>query len=121
MRSLFFVFIGGGVGSVLRYQLSVQTQKWWMVKTFPLGTFLANLLGCFLIGVLVSMLVKSDGDLKLMLVTGFCGGFTTFSAFSAESVSLWQSGQYFIFALYLILSVTVGLAAVWLGQYAVKL
>ncbi|WP_285269015.1 fluoride efflux transporter CrcB [Kaistella rhinocerotis] len=120
MRSLLFVFIGGGAGSVLRYLLSVGAQRFWIVKSFPLGTFLANIIGCFLIGVLVSALVKSDLHLRLLLITGFCGGFTTFSAFSVESVSLWQSGQFTVLAIYILLSVILGLAAVWLGQSIVK-
>lgn len=120
VRNVLFVFIGGGAGSVLRYLLSVGTQKFWIAKSFPVGTFLANLIGCFLIGVLVSVLVKNDTNLRLLLITGFCGGFTTFSAFSVESVSLWQSGEFLLLGIYVLLSVILGLAAVWLGQSLVK-
>lgn len=120
MKSLLFVFIGGGVGSVLRYLASLATQKFWIAKSFPVGTFLANLIGCFLIGVLVSTLVKSDLNLRLLLITGFCGGFTTFSAFSVESVALWQSGQFLVLGIYVLLSVILGLSAVWLSQSLVK-
>ena len=80
-----------------------------------MGTFVVNIIGCFLIGVLTSYFLKVDNYLKFLLITGFCGGFTTFSTFSAENISLWQSGEYFILILYVVLSVILGLGAVYLG------
>ncbi|MDQ0476291.1 fluoride efflux transporter CrcB [Chryseobacterium sp. MDT2-18] len=120
MKNLFYIFIGGGLGSVLRFLISSYTQKLWNINSFPMGTFLVNMIGCFLIGVLTSYFIKVDNYLKFLLITGFCGGFTTFSTFSAESYSLWQSGHYPILIFYILLSVMVGLAAVYLGLQVIK-
>lgn len=80
-----------------------------------MGTFVVNMIGCFLIGVFTSYFIRVDNYLKFLLISGFCGGFTTFSTFSAENYSLWQSGNYLVLLFYILLSIMVGLIAVYLG------
>ena len=116
MKNVLLVFLGGGVGSVLRYLTSDYTQKLWNINSFPLGTFVVNILGCCIIGFLTSYFFKVDNYLKYLLITGFCGGFTTFSTFSVESFSLWENQNYTILFLYIILSVVLGIGAVFLGM-----
>ncbi|MDH6253334.1 CrcB protein [Chryseobacterium sp. H1D6B] len=118
MKNLIFIFIGGGAGSIARYLVSNFTQKLWNISSFPMGTFLVNILGCLLIGFLTSYFMKVDNYLKYLLITGFCGGFTTFSTFSVENYSLWQQQQYGTLFLYMILSIVLGLTAVVLGMKA---
>lgn len=120
IKNLLYIFLGGGAGSVLRFLISNYTQKTVNINNFPLGTFLVNVLGCFLIGWLTAYFVRVDSYLKFLLITGFCGGFTTFSAFSAENFSLWQSGNDGMLILYILLSVIVGFGAVYLGLLMVK-
>lgn len=115
MRNLFYIFIGGGMGSVLRFLVSNHTQKLWNINSFPMGTFVVNMVGCFLIGVLSTYFLKVDNYLKFLLITGFCGGFTTFSTFSAENISLWENGNYVMLGFYILLSVIIGFGAVYLG------
>lgn len=115
MRNLFYIFVGGGLGSVLRFLVSNYTQKLWSINSFPMGTFVVNMIGCFLIGVFSAYFLKVDNYLKFLLITGFCGGFTTFSTFSAENISLWENGNYAMLAFYVLLSVIIGFGAVYLG------
>lgn len=112
MKSLFYIFIGGGFGSVLRFLISNYTQKLWNIKDFPMGTFTVNIIGCFLIGMASAYFLKVDNYLKFLIIAGFCGGFTTFSTFSLENYSLWQDGNYFILGTYILLSILLGLVAV---------
>jgi CrcB protein len=100
---------------MLRFLISNYTQKLWNFQSFPMGTLVVNVVGCFLMGLLSAYFIKVEHALKFLLITGFCGGFTTFSAFSVENYSLWQTGQYFILALYILLSLVIGLLAVFLG------
>ena len=118
IRALIFVGIGGGLGSMLRYATSLLMQRFYP-HAFPVATLIVNVLGCLLIGVLIALLGKSttlQADVKLLLVTGFCGGYTTFSAFAYENIQLLQSGQYQAAVLYIFSSIVLCLLAVWCGM-----
>ena len=112
IRNLLLVALGGAGGSVLRYLLSnINT-------SFPWGTFAVNVLGSFLIGLLVGLMSKGvlSPEMKLLLVTGFCGGFTTFSTFANESFSMMKAGDVLLTALYVGASVIIGILAFWGGM-----
>lgn len=118
MKQIVLVGLGGATGSILRYLTSVFTSKHYS-SLFPLATFITNILGCLLIGVLMGLLGKNilTNDLRLLLITGFCGGYTTFSTFSAENVNLLQYGHYFTLVVYIVASVVLGMFAVWVGMF----
>lgn len=109
------VGLGGALGSVARYVLSHFVAKTWIVA-FPWGTLVVNVAGCLLVGFLSGLVSASPSTWRLLLVTGFCGGFTTFSTFASESVGLVNSGQAVLAALNVGISVAVGVAAVYGGQ-----
>ncbi|WP_299097895.1 fluoride efflux transporter CrcB [Winogradskyella sp.] len=116
MKQLILVFIGGGFGSALRFLISKQFT--FDSFHFPWATFIVNLIGSFIIGTVFGYILvkhKFSDDLFVFLVAGFCGGFTTFSAFANESISLLKAGQTNLFFSYIISSITVGLFCVWLG------
>ena len=108
MKDLLMVGIGGFVGSILRYKIGtlIATKT---TSDFPWGTFCVNLVGAFLIGLLISSALKQQQAMMLLLVTGFCGGFTTFSTFALENLRLLQSGQWSIFLSYILLSILGGI------------
>ena len=106
------VGLGGAIGAVLRYLLGQAILR--LAGGFPLGTFCVNIVGCFAIGVIVALAGRNSGidpRLVLFLQTGICGGFTTFSTFSLESLILLEEGRLTIGVLYIILSILLGLAA----------
>lgn len=119
VRAVLLVALGGGIGSALRYLTSVLVSRYFS-GSFPLATFLINLFGCFLIGLLMGYFLKSQAgnpQLRLLLVTGFCGGYTTFSAFAFENVNLMQQNNFAVAFGYIALSIAAGLAAVWVGLF----
>jgi fluoride exporter len=123
VKNILLVGLGGGIGSIARYLL----QKWVYhiyPHPFPWGTFLVNILGCFLIGVIFEVSEKSNllnHEWRLLLMAGFCGGFTTFSTFAFENVTFLRSGDITYFLLYIGMSVFIGIAAVLGGISLVKL
>jgi CrcB protein len=117
LKTILYIAIGGAIGSVLRYLTTVLVSKFWS-NQFPLATFITNVIGCFLIGLFIGILAKNnmtDSQLKWFLVTGFCGGYTTFSAFGMENFNLLQNTNSLIAFGYMALSILLGLFAVWLG------
>lgn len=118
-RSFLFVGLGGAVGSMARYGVSLAVGKLW-VSPFPLGTFLINVTGAFIIGLLVGLTGRSQwlqGAGLLILATGFVGGFTTFSAFALENVTLIQKQNSLTAIVYTALSVIIGLLLCRLGLW----
>lgn len=117
---ILLIFLGGGAGSSLRYLVSVFTKEWFGTASasFPLPTLIVNVLGSFLIGLFYQYSQRwgISSEMRLLLTTGFCGGFTTFSTFSYEGLNLLRSGMYGTYALYLILSLVLGLLAALLPQ-----
>ncbi|NCO64283.1 MAG: fluoride efflux transporter CrcB [Flavobacteriales bacterium] len=121
MKQLLLVFLGGGVGSVLRFVFGKYLNS--PHTGIPYGTFAANILGSLLIGVILGMAAKNNTlseSQTLLFATGFCGGFTTFSTFAYENHVFLKSGDFTSFAVYTIASFVVGFLAVFLGMFLVK-
>jgi fluoride exporter len=120
MMKYLMVGIGGGIGSMLRFWVSSYLGE--RIGTrFPSGTFAVNITGSFLIGLIVTLLtskVNWDPNWRYLVPIGFIGGYTTFSAFEYETLRSMQDGRMLVASLNVILSVTLGFAAVWLGTVA---
>lgn len=115
LKNMLWIGLGGGIGSVLRYAASLCILNFFHGQSLW-GTFIVNILGCFLAGLLCSVCgANLNPAWRLFLIVGFCGGFTTFSTFAVENVGLWQAAAYFKTALYAACSVVVGFAAAWAG------
>lgn len=123
IKSLFIAGIGGFIGTVVRFVIARYFQLNY-ASVFPWSTFIVNVVGCFLIGLIYGVSEKGDfmsSDIRLFLTVGICGGFTTFSTFSNDAYLLMQNQEWFRFALYTSLSVFLGLIAVFFGRFIIKL
>jgi CrcB protein len=122
IRNILLVGIGGGMGSIARYLC----QRWFAFNHpahFPWGTFAVNITGCLLIGIFWGLSFKSfsgNESWKLFLMTGICGGFTTFSAFTLEGIGLLREERLGLFFFYVIGSVTLGLLATYGGMKLIR-
>jgi fluoride exporter len=122
MRPFLFVGIGGGIGSIFRYVIQVFVGRHVPI-VFPVGTFLVNFSGCFLIGMFYSLAARHSGftpEWRLFLITGICGGFTTFSTFTYDGLVLLKQGSNLSFMLYTLGSVVLGLLATFAGAALFK-
>lgn len=124
MKEVIYIFIGGGVGSVLRYliQIAINERMSTFASPFSWGTLTVNVVGSLLIGLFYSLSERFQlsMEVRLLLTAGLCGGFTTFSTFSNDGLILLKEGFYGMFLLYALLSIFLGLAAVLLGGFIGK-
>jgi len=121
-RNLLLVGIGGFVGSIARYLVAVVFASQ-VPSVFPFASLTVNIVGCFVIGVLFALSDRGNflsPEWRILLTTGFCGGFTTFSTFSYESLRLMQDGEYLYLGAYVLLSVVIGLAATYFGIILIR-
>lgn len=121
MISCLYVALGGAIGSVIRYLISLINVN--EASAFPYKTLVINVIGSLLIGLTVAFASKHtsiDSNIVLLIKVGICGGFTTFSTFALETTTLYQSGKIWLAFLYIILSVILSTAAVFLGQIIIK-
>lgn len=122
MKQMILIFLGGGFGACLRSLTTLLCVK--MVgTTFPIGTLIVNILGCFLMGIMIAILKNQthSGLFHSFLIIGLLGGFTTFSSFSHDCILLFQRGDIFLGMLYLIASITLSLVFLLLGLWTVKM
>ena len=121
LKEIVAVFIGGGIGSVLRFLLN----KIEIVSenNYPYSTFISNVVGCFILGLVLGYFIKNGSNnstLFVFLTVGLCGGFTTFSTFSNENLQLIQNGHILSFLIYTLLSLILGIMFVYFGTIFYK-
>jgi fluoride exporter len=122
-KHILLIGLGGSVGSIARFLCQKYIYEW-HPHPFPFGTMTVNVAGCFLIGLFCALADKGSlltPEWRLLLTTGFSGGFTTFSTFAYENINLLKSGEIMYFLLYTAASVILGLLVTWLGIVLVKL
>lgn len=121
MKTFLLVGVGGFAGSYLRYLISYRVEQY-ILSSFPYGTLTVNIVGCFVIGLLLGLSTRFNlaPEYRLLLATGFCGGFTTFSSFSYEGIMLLQDAQFLYGFLYAGLSVFAGFLSTWLGLLLIR-
>ncbi len=121
-RTYLLVGLGGFFGSISRFATAQFMQRFFQT-TFPVGTLTVNIVGSLVIGILFGLseyFTWLSPSMRMFLAVGFCGGFTTFSSFAYENISLLRDAQYFSFILYLGVSILAGLLAAWLGFVLIK-
>lgn len=121
-KELIIAGCGGFVGTAGRYLIGKWSDGMWH-GAFPMGTFLVNIIGCFIIGLFLGLLENAKmmtPSQRVLLITGFCGGFTTFSSFAADMWVLGSKGDWGTFALYLALSVGFGILCLWAGRALIR-
>ena len=119
MREMLLIFVGGGIGSVMRFSLGTWISSFHS-HHFPYGTLFVNVLACFVLGTLVGVADHKQiisPNARLFWTVGFCGGFSTFSTFSSETMTLIQTGFPFSSVVYVLASLLLCLAATYLGLY----
>lgn len=117
MKEFIAIFVGGGLGSVCRYAVQLILHLRIVPYSFPWATFAVNIFGSFLIGLFYALSARFNlsAEMRLLLTTGLCGGFTTFSTFSHDLLALFRSGDWMLAVIYLSLSVLLSLLACLLG------
>lgn len=114
-----FVGLGGGIGSVLRFLTSRIVARYAQAEWLFMGTFAANVIGSFLIGLFAGWMLANHPEnqtFRLLFIVGFCGGYTTFSTFALENFRLIEMQQWGMVLLYTLASVALGILAVWVGM-----
>jgi len=122
LKNLLLIAAAGGVGTIFRYLCQKYLYAWYP-HPFPIGTFVVNIFGCFLIGLIYSLSEKGNllsPEWRLILVTGFCGGYTTFSTFAYENITLLKRGDFLYFGLYSVGSVVIGILFTYLGMNVLR-
>lgn len=120
-KSFIWIFLGGGLGSCLRYSITVYAKA--INALFPWGTLVANLLGCFLIGLLMGYFSKwniAKEEVYLLFIVGFCGGLTTFSSFTLDLVNLSKGGEILYPLLYFMANVVFGILVLLAGLFLAR-
>jgi CrcB protein len=123
LKNIALVGLAGGIGSIARYLCQKYLAQWYP-HPFPIGTFIVNILGCFLIGLFYGLSERGNlltPEWRIMLTAGFCGGFTTFSSFAYENVQLLKTNDFLYFGLYTGGSVILGISATFCGMAILKL
>ena len=123
MMAYLWIALGGALGSMARYATGIYVGRW-LGTAFPWGTLLINIVGSFLIGAFAeSFALRWDASpsTRVFLVVGICGGYTTFSTFSLDVVTLLNRGEAILAGTYILASVVLGLAGLYAGLYAMRL
>ena len=122
LKTLLFIGMGSFTGGVLRYLISRYVQNF-LTPSFPLGTLLVNILGCFAIGLFYGLFERGNlmnPNLRMFLTVGFCGGFTTFSTFSLQTLAMLETGRWLLASIYALGSLAVCMVAVFLGVWIAR-
>lgn len=122
IKAFIAIFVGGGLGSVLRYSVQLLLHERIVAYSFPWATFAVNVIGSFLIGLFYALSSKFNlsEELRLFLTAGLCGGFTTFSTFSNDSLAMIRQGDTIVCLIYIVLSVISGILACLSGSAVCK-